>query len=91
MATSLFNRVGLRYEVACDVIGAVISHHAEVLGMERAKASPDMAVIAMARQAQQDLDAERDALNSDDLPAIEAAIAKYAPMARALFAPALPE
>jgi hypothetical protein len=86
MAPSLLNRVGLRYEVACDVIGAVISHHAEVLGNERDRLVPDPVVIAASRMAQQGLAAERDALNSDDSAAIEAAIAKYGPIARTLFA-----
>lgn len=85
MTTALFNRVGLRYEVACDVIGAVISHHAEVLGNERDKPEPDSDVIAASRTAQQNLAAERDALNADDTVAIEAVIAKYGPISRALF------
>ena len=85
MTTTISNHVGMRYEVACDVIGAVISHHASVIGMEREKDVADQMVIAESLAAQRELDAERDALHLDDEAGIEAAIRKYGPMARAMF------
>ena len=47
-AVGLFDRVGLRYEVACDVIGALIAHYAEIIGHEREQAQPDEAVLRVA-------------------------------------------
>ena len=84
--TTISNHIGLRYEVACDVIGAVISHHAAVIGMERLKDVADQMTIAESLAAQRALDAERDALHLDDEAGIEAVIQKSGPVARSLFA-----
>ncbi len=39
--TALCSRSGLRYEVALDVIGAVIAHYAEEAGIERERPVSD--------------------------------------------------
>ena len=85
MSTGIFNRQGVRYEVACDAIGALIAHHAEVIGTERSKPSPDEHVIAEAEAAQRHLRDERDELDSRDSAAIERVIATYGPLARAAY------
>ena len=38
-SAGLFDRAGVRYEVACDVIGALIAHYAEIMGREREQAA----------------------------------------------------
>lgn len=81
----LFARTGVRYEVACDVMGAVIAHQAEVIGQERERDQPDQAVLQNALQQKRQLMDARDALEPNDSAAIEAAIARYAPLARKLY------
>lgn len=51
MTNQLFSRAGVRYEVALDVLGAIIAHHSEAIAAEREKATPDEAVIAAAQKA----------------------------------------
>jgi predicted transcriptional regulator YheO len=85
MSNGLFKRSGVRYEVACDVIGAVIAHHSEVVATELDKAEPDPAVIAAAEAAKKALRDTREALDTRDAAGIEAAIATYGPQARALY------
>jgi hypothetical protein len=80
----LFKRTGVRYEVACDVIGALISHYAALIAAEEEKDSPDPDAIMKAEVAQKALRDERDALDSNDAEAIEAIIATYGPQARAV-------
>lgn len=83
--SALFQRSGVRYEVACDVIGAVISHYAEFLAIERDKARPDLGRIAHASQLLTELRNARDVLSADDEEAVEATIARMGPLARHLF------
>lgn len=47
-SAGLFDRAGVRYEVACDVIGALIAHYAEIMGREREQAQPNEAVLRVA-------------------------------------------
>ena len=84
-AVGLFDRVGLRYEVACDVIGALIAHYAEIIGHEREQAQPDEAVLCVALAMKAVLAAERDDLDPSDATAIETAISRYAPVARRVY------
>lgn len=84
-ATGLFDRSVVRYEVACDVIGALIAHYAEILGKERDRAQPDEAVLRVASARKAALVAERDDLNPRDSAGIEAAISRYAPLASRLY------
>ena len=55
MTNQLFSRAGVRYEVALDVLGAIIAHHSEAIAAEREKATPDEAVIAAAQKAKDEL------------------------------------
>lgn len=85
MTTGIFKRRGVRYEVACDAIGAVIAHHSEVVALEIDKAEPDRNVIGAAEAAKKALRDARDALDVNDADGIEAAIAAYGPQARSLY------
>lgn len=82
----LFDPVGVRYEVACDIIGAIISYHAAMIGDEFRNPHPSEERIQAEEAAQCALEDERNALRSDDPAAIEAVISKYGPIARSLFA-----
>ena len=81
-ATGLFDRAGVRYEVACDVMGALIAHYAEIIAKERDRAQADEAVLRMSSVMKAVLKAERDELNPRDSAAIEATISYYAPLTR---------
>jgi len=81
----LFDRVGVRYEVACDVMGALTAHYAEIIGREREQAQPDEAVLRVALAMKVALAAERDDLDPSDATAIETAISRYAPVARRVY------
>lgn len=83
--TVLFRRSGVRFKVACDVIGAVIAHYAEAIGTERDRPSPDTQKIAHAQQLVADLKNIREDLDPKDGAAIEAAIERLAPLARHLY------
>jgi len=83
--TVLFRRAGVRFEVACDVIGAVIAHFAELIGTERDRPSPDTQKIAHAQQLVTELKNIREDLDPTDSAAIEATIARLAPLARHLY------
>lgn len=85
MTDGLFSRSGVRYEVALDVMGAIIAHYSEVIAIERDKVSPDESVIAAAQREKDLLRSVRDDLrpNADD--AIERVISEYGPKARALY------
>lgn len=85
--TGLFERVGLRYEVACDVMGAMISHYAQAIAQESDKPAPHARVLALYEALESQIRQQRDSLDHQDSAAIEAAIAHYGPRARAAFAP----
>ncbi len=63
MTNQLFSRAGVRYEVALDVLGAIIAHHSEAIAAEREKATPDEAVIAAAQKAKDELRTIREDLD----------------------------
>ena len=83
-SSGLVDRVGVRYEVACDLIGALISHCAEIIGLEREKAQPNEAVLSVAKAMRTALVEERESLDPRDGTGIEVAISHYAPLARRL-------
>ena len=85
MNTGLFNRTGVRYEVALDVLGAIIAHHSEQIAIEREKDSPDATAIFIAEQAKGSLRTVRDDLDPKDGEAIEVIIRLYGPQAHALY------
>ncbi len=82
----LFCRTGVRYEVALDVLGAMISHYAEAIGLERSQANPDAAVVALYQILQAEIRNRREALDPRDAAQIEATIRRFGPRARAVFA-----
>ncbi len=84
MSSGLFNRTGVRYEVACEILGAIISHHAEVLGLENSKAIADPTAVVAAQTAISEINGLRDGLDPKDSAAIESLIAEYGPLARQL-------
>lgn len=82
----LFGRAGVRLEVAQDVIGAIISHFAELIGQEREQGSPRQHRIAEAHRLISELKDMREELDTRQPASIEAAIRWLAPFARHLFA-----
>lgn len=84
--SQVFDLVGVRYEVAVDLIGAVIAHHAYVIGVERSKVVPDQDIIDSFERQQQDLRDQREDLSATDAEAVELAIRKFSPLARNLYA-----
>lgn len=82
----VFSRVGIRLEVAHDVLGAVISHFAEQLGHERDAATPRLDKINAAEQMIKQVKDIREQLDPADPEGIEKAIAWLGPYARHLFA-----
>lgn len=85
MTNQLFNRAGVRYEVALDVLGAIIAHHSEAIAAERGKATPDEAVIAAAQKAKDELRTIREDLDPNADEAIERVITQYGQQARDLY------
>jgi hypothetical protein len=85
MEKGLFSRSGVRYEVACDVIGSLIAHYSEVAGAEMEKDQPDQAAIDAAEAEKSKLRKIRDELDPANADGIEQVIAEFAPKARALY------
>lgn len=83
--SNIFSRVGVRLEVAEDVLGAIIAYHAGEIGKEMGKPNPDESVIEAAERAQDEMDELRDSLSVNDPEQIEAVIKKYGPIARELW------
>lgn len=81
----LFDRAGVLYEVACDVIGAIIAHYSEALAQERGKPVPDAAAVERIEAAKRTLRLERDELETSNAEAIKSVIQKYGPQARELY------
>jgi F0F1-type ATP synthase membrane subunit b/b' len=84
----IFSRAGVRYEVACDVIGAVIAHYAELMANELASAKADQQRISMAQRLTSELKDAREELDSREPDAIESAIERFGALARHLYADA---
>ncbi|MCW5323657.1 hypothetical protein D5039_21680 [Verminephrobacter aporrectodeae subsp. tuberculatae] len=85
MTNQLFSRSGVRYEVALDILGAIIAHHSEALADEREKATPDEAAIAAAQKAKDELRTIREELDPSANGVIENVITQYGPQARNLY------
>ncbi|UDM18316.1 hypothetical protein [Vogesella sp. XCS3] len=81
----LFSRTGVMYEVACDVIGSMITHYSEVLALEREKPLPDESVIAHICKIKSGLRLLRDQLDPLDFEAIKSVIKTYGPQARNVY------
>ena len=82
--SDIFNRVGIRLEVAEDVLGAIIAYHAAEIGKELAKPNPDVSVIEAAERAQDEMDELRDSLSVQEPERLEEVIKKYGTIAREL-------
>lgn len=78
----LFSRAGVMYEVACEIIGAMIAHHSEALALEREKPLPDESVIAHVCEIKSGLRLLRDQLDTSDFEGIKSVIRTYGPQAR---------
>lgn len=83
--SDIFNRVGIRLEVAEDVLGAIIAHYAAEIGKELAKPNPDVSVIEAAERVQDEMDELRDSLSVQEPERLEEVIKKYGPIARELW------
>jgi len=83
--SGVFSRVGIRLEVAHDVLGAVISHFAEQIGHERNAQTPRLDKINAAQQMIKEVKDIRERLDPAEPEGIETAIAWFAPYARHLF------
>lgn len=81
----LFDRTGVRYEVALDVLGAIIAHHSEQIAIERDKPEPNEQAIKVAELAKSSLRDLRDALEPDDQEGIESVIRRFGRQARDLY------
>ncbi|MGP8438162.1 hypothetical protein ACT2FY_09470 [Paraburkholderia fungorum] len=82
----LFSRTGVRYEVALDVLGAIIAHHSEQIAIERDKPQPDENAIKVAELAKSSLRDLREALEPTDEDGIESVIKRFGQQARDLYA-----
>lgn len=85
MVDELFDRSGVRYEIACDVIGALIAHYAEIIAEEERRERPDPAIIADGATRQRELRDQRELLDPRDRGAIEEIISALGPLARTLY------
>ena len=83
--SNIFSRVGVRLEVAEDVLGAIIAHYAAEIGKELAKPNPDVSVIEAAERVQDEMDELRDSLSVQEPERLEEVIKKYGPIARELW------
>lgn len=86
MPTALIR--GVRFEVAQDVLGALMAHWAEAAAQVRDAANPDAEHLAAIEAEQRKLRTLRDELDPTDLAQIETVIAQHAPLARRLYAAA---
>lgn len=82
--SNIFSRVGVRLEVAQDVLGAIIAYYAAEIGKEMAKPNPDVSVIEAAERAQDEMDELRDSLSVQEPERLEEVIKKYGQIAREL-------
>jgi hypothetical protein len=75
--SGLFERSGVLYEVACDVLGAIIAHYSESIAFERDKPFPDLALVDRMQDAKRCVCLERDNLHPSDSASIKAVILNH--------------
>ena len=85
MTKQIFSRLFVRYEVACDVMGALLKHYLEVIATERDKPVPDLMVISRSQLEKSELYNLRDALDPNNVAGIESMIKAWGPQARMLY------
>ncbi|CAJ0733979.1 hypothetical protein [Ralstonia mannitolilytica] len=79
-------RSGVRYEVALDAIGALLSHLAEQMASERDVPTPDVYRLHVLMAVRACVLEERDMLEPErDPQGVESAVARFGAMARAAF------
>jgi hypothetical protein len=76
---------GIRFEVAQDVLGALLAHWSEAAAEVLDAANPDPALLAEIDAEQRKLRFLRHDLDPRDAAQIETVIAEHAPLARRLF------
>lgn len=76
---------GIRFEVAQDVLGALIAHWSEAAAQALGTANPDPARLAEIEAEQRKLRTLRHDLDPRDFAQIESVIAEHAPLARRLY------
>jgi hypothetical protein len=67
----------LTYEVACDLLNSHVADCSAELGVERAKAQPDVKRIATIQAKQRNILLERNQMPMRDDAAMRAVVAKY--------------
>jgi hypothetical protein len=82
---TIFTR-GIRFELAQDILGALIAHWAEAAAQTLDAPNPDQARLSQLEAEQRKLRTLRDELDSRDAAQIESVIAQHAPAARRLYA-----
>ena len=85
MTKQIFSRLFVRYEVACDVMGALLTHYSEVIATERDKPVPNLMVISRAQLEKIVLYNLRDALDPNNFAEIESMIKAWGPQAHMLY------
>lgn len=85
IARGLFNRAGVRYEVACEVIGSLIAHQAELIARELDEAVPDEGKLHQAHAERARLVDAREALDPADQQGVEDAISRFGQLSRAAY------
>lgn len=80
-----FDRAGVLYEVACDVLGAILAHYSEALALERGKPVPDVVTVEQIEAVMCALRFERGELDASNARTIKAVIQTYGFQARALY------
>jgi hypothetical protein len=84
MTTNRFTH-GIRYEVAQDVLGALLAHWSEAAAQALDAANPDLGHLAEIEAEQRKLRSLRHDLDPGDLAQIESVITEHAPLARRLY------
>ncbi len=85
ISNKLFTRAGVRYEVALDVLGAIIANYSEAIAAEHEKPTPDEAAIKTLQRAKSKLRTLRDELDPDAEETIEHVLEQYGPRACDLY------
>lgn len=78
------NRTGIRFEVACGTLDALIGAKVAEEATEAAQPQPDLARIERLQAEKAELRDQRAALDPDNRDAIELTIRTYGPLAAAL-------
>lgn len=78
-------RAVIRYEVAGEILGSIVTHHAGVISRELAKEVPDQAVIEASERVQEQMWTLRQSLDFRDRERVEQVIKQYGQVSRELW------